>query len=89
MRQKKSFDRRHSAKLPSLAVGDQVLVQKGNSKQFRSITGPFRVTDMKNVSGIPKRVTYEDRGVKVAALRNIVKFCPRRDSSFEGEGSDI
>ena len=84
-KQRKHFDKRHATKVLGVSTGDLVLVWKGNQKQFYETIGLYRVVDVETISGPPKRVRYEVQGAtKVAALRNVLKFCPRRDSSFRG-----
>ena len=80
MSQKKGYDRKHNTKIPDFAAGDSILVRKGSGKQSKFL-GPFLITDIRVIDGIPKRIVYMDNEVsKVAALRNVVKYCPRRDS---------
>jgi transposase InsO family protein len=81
--QKKAYDSRHQSQVPQIAVGDLVLVRKGSGKQC-AYDGPFEVRDVQIIEDIPKRITYKQgTETKTAALRNVLKYCPR-GGSFQG-----
>ena len=89
-RQKKNFNRRHASKLQNIAVGDQVLVRRGNTRQTSKFCGPFQVSGVEEIQGVLKRVIYSDgRDRKYAAISNVLKFHPRGDelSGEESNGS--
>ena len=85
-RQKQNFDKRFSCKIPHFEVGDEVLVKVGNTLKY---SGPYSVTDVQRIDGVPKRISHvgERNDVKTSALRNVLKFSPRRDNFFDGESS--
>ena len=90
-KQKKGFDKKHQTRIPRLSVGDEILVRKNFGKQT-SFNGPYSVTHIEESNGVPRRISYQDGGdVRTAALRNVIKYCPRRDSLLEGSvgGSPI
>ena len=87
-RQKRNFNKDHASKLPDISVGDKILVRSGNSKQNLKHSGPFRVTSIEYFQSVPKRFSYYEREVaKSAALKNVLRFHPRRDDSSRGESS--
>ena len=87
-RQKRSFNKDHASKLPDISVGDEILVRSGNSKQNLKYSGPFRVTSIEYFQSVPKRFSYyEGEIAKSAALKNVLRFHPRRDDSSRGESS--
>ena len=82
--QKRNYDKRVSGKIPDFSPGDEVLVRKGLGK-FSRFLGPFTVTRVEFIEGIPKRVDYTDGSTSsTAALRNVLKYCPRGTGSQEG-----
>jgi transposase InsO family protein len=85
-KQKKNFDRRHTAKISDLVAGDKVLVKEGNTLKY---AGPFTITEVENFNGIPKRISYRNEGgvVKTSSLKRVFKYCPRSDNIFGGESS--
>ena len=84
--QKVAYGRRVSTKVPDFAEGEQILVRKGLDKQSK-FSGPFTIMGEEEKNGVSKRIPYSD-GVssKTASLRNIIKYCPRRDISQGGGG---
>lgn len=89
LKQKEKFDQRHGSKLPELSVRDRILVRKGTTELSSVVTGPFRVVSIEFFQGLPKRIVYRDRGLRKAALQNVLKFCPRGDNFSERERSSI
>ena len=79
-RQARNFDRRHAARMPNVEQGDRILVRRGTSKQDTVFCGPFLVTAVEVIQGIQKRVVYvEDSIEKSVAIRNVIKYHPRRE----------
>lgn len=85
--QKKDHDRGKPQRIQALKVGDQVLVRRGLGKQFRKYVGPFKVVNVESFDGTVKRVVVQDNGLKKVAVRNVILYSPRRDSSLGGESS--
>ena len=85
-KQKRGFDKRHSARIPEVDVGTEVFVRVGNTSRY---SGPYKVTAIQRIDGLPKRVSYVDeRNIeKTTTLKRILKFCPRGDNFFERESS--
>lgn len=87
-RQRKNFDKNHASKLPDISTGDEVLIRHGTTKQNIRYSGPFPVLEVHSFQSIPKRISYSDGAVrKSAAIHNVLKFYPRRDSFSSRESS--
>ena len=56
-RQEKHYNKRHSNKIPKFAIGDDILVQKGQGKQSK-FYGPFKTLDLQFIDGTPKTFTH-------------------------------
>lgn len=78
---KKYFDRRHSARLPDIQVGDLVTVRTGLPGSAQALLGPVQVLQTAHKQGILKTIGYNHPSgqYRLATIGNVFKYHPRRD----------